>query len=342
MPYDELASRLSDGGRVSVAALPDGSRDRRYAVHGSDERIDSRERFGRAIAAGAAESFELADERVTPGGQAVNAARQAHALGDDVTLVGLLDDPLFHDLPFRTASTGEPSRITVFEFDDGDVLFADPSPDAADWSLDVVADALGESFPDALRADAVFCGNWVTFDGMTGALCDLADAVDDGNLFVFDPGDVTGAGDDALADLIDALRAVDRAYDVVVSVDGSELAALADAAGADVSASDATESAVAAVRERVGASGVVRHETDVAIGATDETTAAVPNLSVDDPVTDTGAGDRFGAGLAHGLARGWDLELALALGNCCATQFVETGETGTRGDLRERARSADR
>ena len=342
MSYDALTDRL--GRRddpVTFTAFPDGSRDVHYSVASGDGRVASRETFGRRLVSGA-ESFRLDHRGTDPGGQAVNAATQAHALDAEVTLVGLLDDPLFDELPFRTASIGTPSSVTVYEFDDGDLLMADPSPATDDWTLDALADALGDRFEAAMGADALFCGNWISFDGMTAALENLADAdaALDG-VFVFDPGDVTDADTDALTTLGAALEALDDRCDVFVSVDGRELARVGDAVGIDVPADDVDERAIADVRDRIDVSGLVRHETDAATAAVRGRTVTVPNLSVEDAVTQTGAGDRFGAGLACALAREWGIETALALGNCCASQFVATGETGDRETLRDRAREAD-
>lgn len=56
---------------------------------------------------------------------------------------------------------------------------------------------------------------------------------------------------------------------------------------------------------------------------------------VDHPKRETGAGDQFGAGLAHALARGWDWGLALALGNACGSYYVETARTADSETLRE-------
>jgi sugar/nucleoside kinase (ribokinase family) len=54
---------------------------------------------------------------------------------------------------------------------------------------------------------------------------------------------------------------------------------------------------------------------------------------VADPVHETGAGDRFDAGLAYAVGRGWDWTQTLALANACASYYVDTGRSTDRTSL---------
>lgn len=306
--YDAVPSLVDE--RIRLAAFPDGSVDVFGRVRDHDGQWLSvgsfRERVG-----GRSQGFRIGRRNARPGGQAVNAARQAHALGDEVRLDGCLDDERL-TFPFETHSFGEPTRVEVHEFTDSDVLYAGVSPDLREWTH--------EAFESVPEADAYVCGNWASVDGMTDSLSALAGRLS-GEAFVFDPGDWTDAAADALRECCEALATLDESVDVVVSVNGPELAALADALG--------VAEAPAAVRPEAGVSGVVRHETGAAVGATRGTETTVPNVDPDEIRRRTGGGDRFTAGLAHGLGAGGDLEAALALGNCCASHYVATGRTGT-------------
>lgn len=311
--YDDVPSILET--RRRVAAFPDGSVDVHVRISDGDGEWLRTDAFLERVSHARSPTVHVERRGLEPGGQAVNAARQAHALGDDVRLDGCLDDPVL-ELPFETHSHGEPSRIDVHAFADDDVTYVTVSDDVAGWTH--------ESFESVPSADAYVCCNWTSVDGMTGSLAALSDRLE-GGVFVFDPGDWSAAGDDSLRRCTAALSALDDAVKVVVSVNGRELDALADAL--DVEADPGP------VRSVAGVSGVVRHETGAAAGATRDGRVEVPNLDVSDPVRRTGAGDRFDAGLAHGLAAGDDLEVALALGNCCASHYVATGTTGTADDL---------
>ncbi|MFC7156699.1 PfkB family carbohydrate kinase [Halomarina halobia] len=328
--YEALPDALDANSPVSVTAFPDGSVDRRCRVRvGADTAIDDRATFGGRIEAGASKAFRLDPREAEPGGQAVNMAVQAHALSDDVTLYGHLDHPTLSAFPFATVSMGDPARVSVCEFEEGDVVLSEESRDLADWTFEdlrAVADLDG-----AFGADVVCCGNWVSIPGMDDALRAAADHLV-ADVFVLDPGDVTGSSDGALLDLLDALAALASGWTrVVLCANRAETNALAAAVGARDA--DLAEG-LAAVRERADLAGVVCHDVAAATAASPDEVVHVANLDTEGTVRETGGGDRFTAGFAHGLAVGWDLRSALALGNACASYYVERGETITRDEIR--------
>jgi sugar/nucleoside kinase (ribokinase family) len=311
--YDAVPSLLDRTARI--AAFPDGSLDIYSEVHDADGSHLSKTAFRDRLTGARSRTFHLEERVVEPGGQAVNAAQQAHALGDEVRLDGCLDHHRL-DLPFESHSHGKPSRVHIHEFTDGDLLYVSESDDVAEWTV--------EEFHTIPDADGYFGANWITVDGMTDTLHTLAGSLD-GEAFVFDPGDVTTADPEAVRGLVDALGAVDDGIDTTLSVNARELAGVADALG--VEADEAT------VRREADISAVVVHEKDAARVAYEGGTAAVPNLEIDHAVRNTGGGDRFGAGFLHGLVVDGDIEAALALGNACASYYVETGTTGTADEL---------
>lgn len=331
MGYDELAKRLDrDGDEATVTALPDGSVDDYYTL--SDlygNRIEDRDTFAETVAS--TTSFPIDHESTEPGGQAVNMARQADALEDDVALFGHLDDPVFEELSVDAVSMGDPATMSVYTFADEDVLFSNDSEDIAGWSLDTYR-AVADDPRDRLAADAICWGNWASVGGTTDALASLAAASIDGGAFVLDPGPITVRSGEAVARLFDALGALDTVYDVVVSVNRTELEYAAESLSIDA---DATLARLDRLRERSGITATVLHAAAEAAAASRADTASVSNLETEAPERYTGAGDRFSAGLAHALARDWDWPVALALGNCCASHYVETAETGDRSDLRQ-------
>jgi sugar/nucleoside kinase (ribokinase family) len=313
--YDAVSSLLESSPRL--VAFPDGSLDIFSRVRAADGSHLSKTGFRDRLTGARSQVFHLEERVVEPGGQAVNAAQQAHALGDDVRLDACLDHHRL-DLPFETYSHGRPSRVHIHEFTDGDLLYASISEDVAGWTPEAF-----ETLPDA---DGYFCANWVTVDGMTDALHALAGELE-GDAFVFDPGDLTTADPAAVRGLGDALAALDGGIDTALSVNGRELVAFADALG--------VEAETAAVRHGIGISTVVVHEKEAAYATHADDTTTVPNVAIDHATRNTGGGDRFGAGFLHGLAVGADLDAALALGNACASYYVATGETGMADELVE-------
>lgn len=345
MGYDALAEWLaSDDRERRVTTLADGSVDTYYtAFDGHGDRITDRETFGNRIASADQDSFPVAVESREPGGQAVQMAQQAHALGEETILCGHLEDPVFADLPFETVSMGEPSRIDVFSFNDDDLLFSERSGDIKDWSLaDLEAASASDDGHEALAADAICCGNWASLEGLTDALASLADEPLAAETVVLDPGPVSTRSREAVRELLETLGTLEATVDVIYSVNRGELEYTADAivstemTGSGSASTDEKDDIerLVTVRDAAGITGVALHAADIAAIATETDETVVENLAVEEPRRRTGAGDRFSAALAVGHARGWDWSTALALGNCCAAYYVETAETGDRDALR--------
>lgn len=335
-PYENVVANLSDLDPVSVCCLPDGSVDDHYELGPDDDRVASREAFARAVADGRG---SLPRRRVDrePGGQAVNAARQAAALGDDVTLLGHLDHEVFErlDPSVETVSFGAPSEVDVLRFEESDLMLVAESSELGSWSgATLREDRLLAAVCDA---DVVCVGNWASAPGLEAAFDALAEAVSE-TVVVVDPGAVRGLAAERVDGLLDALRSLSSTNEVVLSLSERELSALASRVGGDT-ADDAAER-LAAVRDAASLRLAVLHEASRAVGvsvgddADDVTVTTVPNVETDRVVTTTGAGDRFSAGLGRARAAGWATEEALALGNLCATYRVATGGTGTPTELR--------
>lgn len=327
-----LPARLErDVRRPTVTAFPDGSVDEFYDVFDGGRRVRRREAFAEAVVSGRTAEFTLRRQAVEPGGHAVNMAAQADLLGDDVTLVGHLDDPAFADLPFEAVSMGDPAHVSVYGFDDGDVLVVEPSADVETWSFADFRAATGGAFESPLSADVVFCTNWTTFDAIPDALAELAATDTDGGHLLFDPGSLAARTDAEMRRLLDVLADLTD-YDVVLAANGEEMRSLAEAVGDGDQTRADLESMLDRLREAGDLAAAVVHEADAAVAATPEGRVRADNFGVD-PVRHTGGGDRFDAGLGHALAYDESWEDALRLGNACASRYVATGESATAAEL---------
>jgi sugar/nucleoside kinase (ribokinase family) len=310
-PPDRLASL--DPGRV--LACPDGSVDEFVHVHDAAGRVTDRAAFGRRIADGE-RSYRFVPQRRAPGGQAVTAARQAHALGAEVTLFGHCDDPTF-ELPFDVRSLGAPAEVTVCTFPGSDLMFATDGPDLADCDAAILREAGAYDAP----ADAAVVTNAVSVPRIDEVLRGFR--ADDAPL-VFDPGPITGIGADRAAELRDALRALGERRPVVVSPNREETRAFAAALDVD---------GPAGLRDSLGVEAVVVHSDPT-------TTVATADGSVDIDTPDvkrvgrTGGGDCFVGALATALSGGWSVREASELGVACAAYRVATAEVGDREALR--------
>jgi sugar/nucleoside kinase (ribokinase family) len=326
MVYDDLVDDLDAGlDPVRFGAFPDGSVDDYYRLHDGESTVTSRASFAAAVTAGR-DSFTFEHVVTDAGGQAVNAARQAAALGDDVVLAGHLDHAVF-DFGFETVSMGSPARVRVCLFEADDVMFVEESADLAGWTFAALRDALDvDAF---LERDALCCTNWASVPGLSAALRDIAVHDPDGGVFCVDPGPLSAG---PAATLLDALAPLGDAYDVVVSVNGDEAKRLADAAGHD--GPSTAPDGLDAIGAAANAEGVVVHGADAAVASTPAGRVSVPTLDVSRALTETGAGDRFSAALARSLAAGWGWDRAVAMGNACAAHYVAGAGTGGVADLR--------
>jgi sugar/nucleoside kinase (ribokinase family) len=339
MAYDELVARLrgdgTDGDRepITVAAFPDGSVDTYYRVFDGETRVDDRQAFEATLAEGR-DSVRLERERAVAGGQSVNMARQAHALGGSVRLAGHLDDPVFDAFDFRTVSMGDPSQVRVLRLGEDDLMLAEESPDIESWDVTTLASAVGD-LPKFLGADLVCGANWSVHGAEPNDLSGLAEAMEGGRgdggtrpdgdrpVFVFDPGSVGGMSGERHRALRDGLAALTDHWRVVLSVNPPEAEALAASLAADGPAAGETWlTRTRGLRRSMGLDGVVVHGTERAVAATADGDHDVPNLATTRVRTVTGAGDRFSAGLGYALAADWGWRVALQAGNGCASYHV--------------------
>lgn len=327
MPYNRLRRRLGESGSPTVTTLPDGSVDHFCTVvEDGAGSLETRDAFGHEIL-GDRSSFSFDIETTEPGGQAVNTAKQLHALGGSVTCYGHLDAPIFESLPFDTVSMGSPALVYVFGFGDRDVMFVEGS-EVAEWTLADVR-RVGE-LSDVFTGDAICCSNWGSVEGLEDAFHQLSDTDVPRVPFVFDPGDIVGRGPDEIGALLDAVTALQDTFDVVYSANRQEVRTTAAPLSGPF---DDDLARLAAIREETGIAAAVMHARDEAAVVTRDERLRVGNYRVERPVRHTGGGDRFTGGIGHALACGWEWDLALACGNACAVYYVESGSTGGVDDI---------
>ncbi|SEH38368.1 Sugar or nucleoside kinase, ribokinase family [Halopenitus malekzadehii] len=350
--YADLRDRLRDGpSDVSITSLPDGSIDVRCRVEfGSGGVVRSRKRFGEAIASGAHKSARLIPTARDSGGQAVNLAIGADALGAEVCLLGHLDADELSSFPFPTYSFGKPATVRLLEFADETVMLAEETPTLRSWGRTDLSAAV-EAMDEPLCADVVCWGNWVSVPGTTAMLRHVAERRDSvPGIVLVDPGDLVDSDPDAIRDLFDALSALESVADVVFNANRREIRACtsvldppvkppgdeprADPESVEISTAD-DDTRLRSLRAAVGLSGVVMHAADRSAMATADRDAVVSvrNLETTSPIRWTGGGDRFGAGLAVGLGAGWPAETALACGNTAASYYLTHDRTGDAADL---------
>lgn len=331
-PYLRVVEKLPEIQDVSAVALPDGSIDRYHEVlEGHHGRISKKDEFVRRLKAGT-DNYRLVLQRTEPGGIAVNMALQGQSLGLDIKLYGHLDHSVLTGLGMETESMGEPARVTICSFDDGELVLVHESQDILNWSLDELG--TGEELKRQLSADLICCANWASIPGMTDDLEVFRNLEPDAELFSFDPGPLLNAREDGIESLFNALGMLDEEIDVIVHANIEELEKVSDA----INAGGSEEERIKEVREEAGISAYVLHDKPRAAAATREGFFEVENIETERVRTSCGAGDRFDMALSAGLVKGWSWEEALALGNLCAVHYVENNSTATREDIRKQVK----
>lgn len=335
MSAERLVDRLSSRPSPTVATLPDGSVDRYCRLSaGGLEPVERRETFAREVGAGGRKGFALTSTSTEPGGQSVNAATQAHVLGGDVTCYGHLDHAVFAGLPFETVSMGRPARVDVLDLLDGDLLLIEDSHDLDEWTLD---DLEAVASPASLfGGDALCWTNWVSIPGIEAAFHTLGRADLPRIPLVFDPGDVLGYDVAAHRRLREAVTAMQATADVVLSLNGTELRAMAAALPDPPTPPVTDHDRLRAIRAVLGSTAVVKHAADEAAAATESGLLAVDAEHLANPVRQTGGGDRFSGALAFALGAGWSWEPALQCANEAGTHYVATGETAGIDEILDR------
>jgi sugar/nucleoside kinase (ribokinase family) len=126
----------------------------------------------------------------------------------------------------------------------------------------------------------------------------------------------------------DLMRLLDERRIDILFANQAEVEALAEVP--DV------ESAVVALRDKVGTLVITRHEHG-ALATRGEERADVPAEPIRQLVDTTGAGDLFAAGFLVGEARGLGLEQSLRLGAICAAEVIQHYGARPEADLRSLA-----
>ncbi|MDZ7731607.1 MAG: hypothetical protein U5K37_12895 [Natrialbaceae archaeon] len=289
MPYDRLAQRLEERASPALATLADGSIDQFCTLSaGGVGPLRTRAAMGREILDTNRSTFRMDIETTEPGGQAVNVAQQLHAMGSDVTCYGHLDDAVFDTLPFETVSMGDPAVVYAFNFNDSDVMFADKSTDAADWT-----------FEDLRAVDRLSSGvQSMPSAGATGfpfpALLQPSTSWQPRNCpgfpFRLRPRDIVGFDRDGIEALRQALSAMQDTFDVVYNANRQEIRATAATLPRPPAE---THDQLEAIRESMGIDAVVMHAPTEAAVAAGGGTSVVETVHIDRATRHTGGGDTF-------------------------------------------------
>lgn len=325
-PYKSLEKKLEDLLDVSAVAFPDGSVDTYFQVlEGKKNAVKSRKEVGKQVMEHRSSDFKLLPKRREPGGIAVNMGVQIDKLGADTKLFGHLDHPVLQDLDIPKESLGEPAKVWITEFEDGDILLARENQEILNWELSEL-----EPVEVNLSADLICCGNWSSIPEMTEQLRKFHKKEIEGKVFNLDPGSIVKTEKESLRELFNVLGLINTSFEVIVHVNTEEMNAVANSLNIE---GDKREK-VNKVQEKADIEAFVLHEKPSAIAGTPEGLIEVKNLETSHVSTFSGGGDRFDAGFGLARSAGFTWEESLALGNICAVNYIESNRTAGISDIK--------
>lgn len=309
--------------------------------------------FGGLISSAAGHSSlrEIVINDVHPGGCAVNLADGLASLGVQVDVFATLGDPMhaaFREIAQKCRgfhSWGrEPGRTLAFEFSDGKLMFSSVKQ-LADFTPEAVQELLRDGTYAAACADAqvIALTDWSLYPHMTGVWRLLQREVfaklGQRPHFLIDLVDPAGRSAPDILEMAGILRDFEPAGPVTLGLNGNEANILSRLHGlapaSPDAAPDATLEQAGALRSRLEISRVVIHRIPFAVSADACGGFAQPGPFCPNPRKSTGAGDRFNAGFALGLALGSDAAAALALGCGASGYFVRNARSASQRELGE-------
>jgi sugar/nucleoside kinase (ribokinase family) len=337
--FDGFVDHIIDAVAWRHAPGPDGYR-----------RLPSLSRFAEIVAdaAGRSANIELVVRQTRAGGNGPILAGALAGLGARVHAVGALDHPVFDELRGACAScvsVGEPGVTEALEFDDGKLMLGKAAPmDRISWAGIVGASGGIESLVERCGGARVIapCG-WTMVPAMSGIwsglLTDVLPRLErpGDRVFFVDLSDPAKRSDGDLRAAIGLLQRINVIMPVTLGLNLAEAQRLAGLLPPTDGESRDCPGAIAALadalRRQIGVARVAVHtHTEAAIADVSELVRS-KTAHTATPLTSTGAGDHFNAGLCLSLAHGLGAPTALAIAIGVSGIFVRTGTHPAPGDV---------
>ncbi|MDD3242329.1 MAG: PfkB family carbohydrate kinase [Eubacteriales bacterium] len=287
-------------------------------------------------------TVNLENAQTRAGGNMPNTALGLAGFGCDAACVGALGQPAVHPAFAPLAqgcevfSFGDPGLTLALEFGQGKLFLGEPGClSALNWASlcrDPGLDTLRRLYA---QASLIGIFNFGELDGMqdvlNGVLRDVLPGLPNApRLFFFDPSDLSGRTDGEVREYALALARFRPYGRVVLSANQGESQRLCAALG---SAPQEPGDCPAALLGWGVADLVILHSAHFAWAADAAGRFALPTRYTDCPLTLTGAGDHFNAGVLLGLLYGLDTAACLALGNASSSLYVRNAASPTRRAL---------
>lgn len=316
--------------------------------HSADEydRIESLQSLGERILSSAdqnsSQTIEWVPKSTGPGGFTVHCAKALRALNTDVELIGTFGQPIGD--PFVSSfsqeclwSVGEPTETHAIEFGDAKLILINSRTQLVlGWSHLVERLGSDELVAAVDGCDVLGIGTWGKIPNSPSiwhGLCDyvfpcLEDPPAD---LLLDVGNVRMLDGQAIIDGAERLQKLNATVPVTVSANRGETNHLA----AQLFGQKPTSFHEAAVtaRNALGVSRFIGHNDSRVVLATSAGATHISTPVVDDPAMLLSAGDKFNAGIIHGLSVGLRSQALLYAGDAVAGFFVKHGRVPTLDEV---------
>ncbi len=355
----DIANIPAELGGEKVVLGFDGYVDRiREIVNdGPDQEISRRvhhlAELGEQISAAARAERSLLLKWTTPnrrvGGHTCHISRVLEQLAYDPVMIGMFGQPpneIFRE-DFRGSeleSLGDPAYTDAIEFDDWKFMLTEAGGmQFLDWttlSEEVGFDRLATHLDGAALLSI---GYWAEISDLHSILEglheELLPSLDSPPKHVLvDPGNIGKRPNSVVQRGGEMLSRLDEQVPVTVSANQFEtedIAALSGSTGGDRSQMETAAKA----RAELGVTRFVTHRATRSVLVTDSEQVSIGVPQTDNPVSTTGVGDYFNAGIIMGLILELPPHETVALGNAIAGYFVRQGSIPTTEDLNSFLRS---
>jgi hypothetical protein len=236
----------------------------------------------------------------------------------------------------------EPGRTLAFEFNDGKLMFS-AVEQLAGFTPHSVRELLADgTYTTACEAAQVIAlTDWSLYPAMTPVWRLLQreefSLLTHRPAFFIDLVDPSSRSVEDIRDMAATLREFEPTGPVTLGLNGTEANVLCRTHDVPPAPGDATPEQTLqqafALRELLGVSRVVIHRVPFAVSATAERGSAQPGPYSAGAKKNTGAGDRFNAGVCLGLALGLDDGESLVLGCAASGFFVRNARSASRLEL---------
>ena len=346
--YYNSAYNFASGGGFNadfkVAAGFDGFLDSiakpiRFSAQGAEEYFPTISSFGEYIASKASLScsIELKRQTVKVGGNMPIYVSALSAFGCRSNCIGAFGYPNIHDMflslgdNIAVTSVSDAGVCSALEFNDGKVMLADNGgTNLIDYAL--LLEIVGKNgLVDWLdNADALALLNWSELPGMTsvwnGLLKEVLPSTNFGSkkLLLIDVSDCSKRSADDIRAMAEMTKQFSSYFTVVFSLNQNECTAICSALGLD---------GASTLSGALASHILVLHVLDGAFIYSAGIDEFVPTEKVEKPMTLTGGGDNFNAGLTLALLAGMSPCEATAVGNAASNFYVLNGRSASMHEL---------